>query len=245
MGLLDRMRTLSFVIFLILINGISHAQNQLHQQKIDSLRFSLMSDSTKIYHFQTIRPALAIDNRNSFIRKNPVNLNGIQFGVVYKEEYQFGIGFYGLSATSKEKAVSKTIDNHETINQKLKMNYVTFYYQHVLVDKKHFELDLPLEIGLGKFTVERNDSASGAKLPSIKSGIVPIGIGLMPIYKPWKWIGISYLLGYRHATASHISFSGAYYSFGLWLDLRQIIRDTRYYGIKKRKYHKAVRKLTV
>jgi hypothetical protein len=240
-----QMRVLFFLITLILINGIFRAQNISHQHNLDSLHFSLMSDSTRIYRFQTIRPTLAIDNRNSFIRKNPVNLNGIQIGVIYKEEYQFGLGFYGLSANSKVKAVSKTTDNNQTINQKLKMNYFTFYYQHVLVDKKHFELDLPLELGIGNFTLERTDSASGANLPSIKSRIVPFGIGLMPIYKPWKWIGISYLLGYRYATASHINFSGAYYSFGLWLDLRQIIRDTRYYGFKKRKYRKAVKNLSV
>src|ERR1043165_6359815 len=105
-----QMRVLYILIIFILGNGIFRAQNTPHQHKIDSLHFSLMSDSTRIYRFQTIRPTLAIDNRNSFIRKNPVNLNGIQIGVIYKEEYQFGIGFYGLSANSKVKAVSKTTD---------------------------------------------------------------------------------------------------------------------------------------
>jgi hypothetical protein len=239
------MRNLCVLILLICVKWNSHAQISPNKEKLDSLRIKLTADSTKIYRFQKIRPSLAVDNRNSFIRKNPVNLNGVQLGVVYKEQYQFGIGFYSLTENSKGKAVSKTTDNKEIINQRLKMNYMTFYYQHVLIDKKHFELDLPLEIGIGGFTIERTDSATGKVLPSIKSGIIPFGIGLMPIYKPWKWIGVSYLLGYRHAKTSRLNFSGAYYSFGVWIDLRQIIRDTRYYLIKKRKYRKSVKKLTV
>jgi hypothetical protein len=234
-----------FLLITLLITVSCFCQTDENKIKIDTLKAQLKRDSLKIYHFQKIRPTLGIDNRNSFIKNNPVNLNGIQIGVVYKENNTFGIGFYSITANSKIKGAAKVIDNKSTIVQTLKMGYVTFYYQPALIDKKHFELDLPVEIGLGRFTLNRTDSATGKVLKPITSGIIPIGVGLMGIYKPWKIIGLSYLMGYRIATAKDISFSGAYYSFGVWFDVRQMIRNTRFYLVKKKKYKKELKKLSV
>ena len=42
----------------------------------------------------------------------------------------------------------------------------------------------------------------------------------------------------------NVNFSGAYYSYGVWVDLRQIYRDIKYYGITRKKYRRELKKLT-
>lgn len=64
------------------------------------------------------------------------------------------------------------------------------------------------------------------------------GLGPQIAIKPLPWIGIQGMAGYRFTfgTSTNLNFNGFYYGYGLWLDLRQIIRDIRYYLIKKPKY---------
>jgi len=103
---------------------------------------------------------------------------------------------------------------------------------------------LPLEIGLGGYDVKIQDSLTGKIFNDKKGGIIPIGIGVQPVYKPWKWVGVAFLLGYRIVLEnnSNQNFNGWYYSFGLTVDLRQIIRDTKYYLIKKKHYNRVVKR---
>jgi hypothetical protein len=47
------------------------------------------------------------------------------------------------------------------------------------------------------------------------------------------------MAGYRFAIDGdpNLNFNGTYYGFGIWIDVRQIIRDLRYLN-KKRQYHR-------
>lgn len=233
------------ISFFISIGFITNAQVSRQKLQIDSLTEKLKTDSLHIYHFQKFRLIAAIDNRNSFIKKQAVNLYGFQVATVYKEKHTIGLGFYSLSAHSKNNSRSKTSDSRNTILTDINLKYMTVFYQPALIDTRYFELDLPFEIGLGKFTINRQDSASGTILKPINSAIFPLGAGIMGIIKPFKWIGISGFVGYRYAKERNINFDGSYYSIGLWLDVRQVLRDCIYRLKIKPKYRKEIKKINV
>ncbi len=224
------------------LTGKLHCQDAQRRNKIDSLTKKLKADSLHTYRFKKFRPFLAIDNRASFIKDNPVNFKGIQLGIILFENHTMGLGFYKINQESKRQA--RTIDNNRTIKQYLTLNYTTTFYSYAFIEKKYFEINLPVEIGLGKYRIQVEDSATGKMISDKSAGIVPIGAGVELVIKPIRWVGLSSMGGYRYVRDnSRINFSGWYYSLGLWLDIRQIYRDIKFYGFQKKKYNRAVREI--
>lgn len=230
--------------------ALAQLTSQQKQQKLDSLHDKLQKDSLHIFRFQKLRPYLAIDSRNSWIKnengtKNvPINVNGLQLGVIIKERHTVGLGFYSMNNSSKD--LQKLTDQNKRVTyQSLKMNYATLFYQYVIVDKRYFELDLPLEVGLGHFDYYLADSARQVIPKSAQSGTVRLtGGGVNIVLKPLRWIGLNAMGGCRFVVfdqRTKLNFNGVYYSYGVWVDIRQIIRDTNYYLIKKHRYKKQVK----
>jgi len=58
-------------------------------------------------------------------------------------------------------------------------------------------------------------------------------------------VGITFLIGYRYVrdNETRLNFNGMYYSVGVWLDFRQALRDTRFYGFQRPKYRRALEKI--
>jgi len=211
-------------------------QDSIKQHKIDSLKAKLQADSTHIYRFRKVRPFFSLDNRNSFIKDAPVNVQGIQLGVIFKEKHTFGFGYYTIRATSNQKVTTKTGTGIEA-NRTLSLNYLTVFYQYAFIDKRYFELDLPLELGLGGYDVKLTDVVTNKVLVNKKGGTLIIGGGVGVTIKPFKWVGITGSAGYRNALDNNpnINFSGFFYSYGVWVGLGRIYRDVRYCGIKRKK----------
>ncbi len=220
------------------------ALKQRMQLKFDSITQKFKKDSAHIYRFQKLRPFLGLDNRNSFIKDVPVNVRGIQFGVVINERHTTGLGFYAVNGNTSKNVKTK-VGNEDALTT-LQLNYITLFYQYALIDKKHFELDIPLELGLGGFDVKTVSQKDGRILQDKKGGLIPFGFGLNFVYKPLKQIGISAMIGYRLVAEKNptLNFNGLYYSIGLAFDIRQIIRDIRFYGFKRPKYRRAIKRLS-
>ncbi len=238
------MKVFFIFLFALFLLQVSFAQiDTLKQKKIDSLTIRLKKDSTHIYRFQIVRPYLNIDNRNSVINKVPVSFKGIQIGIILHETNAMGLGFYAINQSSKKPYATK--DGTVSAKKSLSMNYMTIFYIHSFIEKKYFELNVPVEIGLGGFKISYADSLSGKIYKQVSGGIIPIGIGLQAIFKPTKWVGISLLVGYRAVAEKSVNqnFNGAYSSVGLSFDIRQIIRDIRYKGVKRKHYRRQVKAL--
>ncbi|MCW3077768.1 MAG: hypothetical protein JWO32_2377 [Bacteroidetes bacterium] len=229
------------LLFSILFSCWAQAQSgAIKENQIDSLTLKLRKDSAHIYRFQKVRPYLSIDNRNSFINNQPVNFKGLQVGVILHERHTLALGLYGMSQKSKRSVLTK--DGNLAVERTLSLNYLTLFYKYSLIEKRYFELGLPFEIGLGGYDIKFQDTVNGKVYKELKGGIIPFGVGIEPIVKPFRWVGISFLLGYRFvASHSVANFNGMYYSVGLNFDVRQIIRDVNYYGFKKKRYKKNVR----
>ncbi len=243
------------IVFLLpLIFNITFlfSQNASKTNSIDSLKLKFAKDSAHLFRFQNARPFLGIDNRNSWIKnengtKNvPINVNGLQFGIIIKERHTVGLCAYSITNSSKKP--QKLSDRNQKISyQNLKLGYLTLYYQYAIIDRRFFELDVPLEVGLGKYNYYLSDSAQNILPKTAETGQMRLtGGGVNIVLKPFKWIGISGMVGYRFVAMnknSHLNLNGLYYSYGVWVDLRQIYRDTRFYLIKRPKYRKQLKRL--
>ncbi|MCC6371562.1 MAG: hypothetical protein IT236_11205 [Bacteroidia bacterium] len=239
------MRKFILLLFLLASTKFTLAQTDgWRQLRLDSLKHHLASDSTWIYRFKIYRPFCAIDNRNSFISQIPINLRGFQLGIRYKEKHVFGFGVYRITPFS-QRIFKITKPNNEVLNQSLRLNYTTLFYKFRLLDKRFFEIHLPVEIGMGRARARLFDSVREVIVKSEELRIYPAGTGIQLVLKPVKWIGISTIGGYRWVNEGSLklNFNGWYYSFGLWLDLRQIYRDTKFYGFKKKQYRREVKKV--
>ena len=223
------------------------AQNYSNNQNnnIDTLKTKLKADSAHTYRFKKLRPYFNLDYRNSFIKDAPINVNGLQLGILIKEKHIIGFGGYMISANSKQKVKTKTDKNIEAYKA-LELKYLTVFYQYVAIDKRYFQLDFLTEFGLGKFDLKFTDSKTNVLLLERSAGMLVSGVGPIIVIRPFKWIGLTGMLGYRLTFEKNpnLKFSGIYYGYGIWLDIRQIIRNYKYLVIK-RNYKRQLERLSI
>ena len=220
------------------------AISQTKQQKIDSLTQKLSSDSTHIYRFKKLRPYSSIDYRYAALRTAPVDVKGAQLGVRLFEKHKIGLGAYDMFNKAKQKV--KAFEQNTDANQILLLSYITVFYEYSILNKRFFELVLCAEAGGGKYDLTYFNVETDEKISHNSDYIMPTGGGLTLNLKPLKWIGVQGLAGYRYMygiAGKRINFNGFFYSYGFWIDLRQIYRDSRYYLIKKPKYRKKIKQI--
>lgn len=227
------------VILFISKEVIFCQEDSIKTQKIDSLNHYLRRDSLHTFRFKKLRPYANIDNRNSFSLNHPSNIRGIQFGIIVNEYHTFGIGVYRLTRPSKDKSLIKR--NYQ-IND---LQFLTIFYEYFLFNKRYLEIDLPFELGFGKYGAQRTDGMNFAIDKSVAYGFIPIAAGAKFILKPVRWVGLSLMSGYRYVfeQKTNLNLNGAYFSIGIWVDIRQIYRDIKFYGFQKRKYKQEMARL--
>jgi len=215
----------------------------------DSLKLKFQKDSAHIYRFKKFRPYFAIDQRNSWIknekstRKVPVAINGLQAGIILQEKHTLGFGYYTINKQSV-KPVKITDQNNKVTYEELFMRYITAFYEYVIFDTRFFELDLPIEIGVGRYIYNLKDETKSVLLWKEEGPAKLTSGGVSITLKPFKWIGVKGMAGYRFVAfnaKSNLNFNGIYYSYGIWADLRQIYRDIKFYGFVRPKYRKKVK----
>jgi hypothetical protein len=229
----NSLRILLPVLGLLCISHHLPAQDIGLRMKSDSLKNKLAADSARIFKFKKLRLVFSFDNRSSFVRSIPVDFNGVQLGFIYRERHSFGVGFYGMTVNSQQPV--KVKDANRTINQTLRLNFTMVFYEFVLVSRRYFSLHLPIEAGFGNYNVVLQDSLSKKIVRDDRAPVLPLGTGLQVIIKPFRWVGLSLLGGYRYVSEKsvNLNFNGVFYSVGVWFDVRQAYREWKYWKVKR------------
>lgn len=159
-----------------------------------------------------------------------------------EEKHIVGLGYYRITPFS-QRAYAFLNPSNEVVNRRVLLNYGTIYYKYKLLSHRFIDGYLATELGFGEAHVRLFDSINQVELKSEKIRIFPTGLGFQTVFKPIKWLGISAMGGFRFVNEGSISFNfnGWYYSFGLWMDVRQIYRDVRYYLVIKKRYNRAIK----
>ena len=234
--------TCSFLtLLLFFICHLSIAQQKYSTSK-DSLSVKLHNDSVRIYRTAKILPFLALDQRNSYINKTAVSINGVQIGLILNEKHVFGLGGYTITGNTKH---TRVVDDKKVpMNQTLNLKYLTAFYYFPIFDRKYWEFGLPVEIGAGSYTLSLVEEKTGKEIKGFpkKAGMALFGIGPSLTISPLPWLGFNIMGGYRGVSDKTLNLNGFYYSYGVAVNLRRIVQDLKY--LKKRCiYKKEIKKL--
>jgi hypothetical protein len=203
------------------------------------LKQKLREDSTRIFGYTPVIPYLKAEKRNSFFSYLPVSLYGMMAGGTLREHHVLSTGFYFLDP----QMLNDILIVNDEIGKIRSLAHLNFCYQYILVSQRYFQLNLAGESGIGYYDIPR--IASVPDHGSVDHGtFFPFGGGVQTTFKPFKWSGVSSLIGYRYVNENYklIDFTGWYFSIALWLDLRDYTNKLRYKA-KKRKYLRQIGQL--
>jgi len=212
--------------------------NENQKQKIDSLYAQLRKDSAYIYRFRKIRPYSNYHERHSLYNEVLTNFYGPQLGVVLFERHIVGLGAYFSGKKTREPFES--LDDNVKVIKNINVNYITCFYQYILVARRFYEFHLPVEIGAGTYMSSFKDSLNQT-YRTLNTSYYETCAGFHAIFKPVRWIGLSSTIGYR--ITNEKSFNGYFYSFGVWVGLRHALNDARYYLVKRKRYKQNVKEI--
>ncbi len=221
--------TLGTFIFCYIITSWMYSQNNY----LDSLKYRLEEDSIKIFKLKKYLPILIFDSRNSIISSAPTNIIGLRAGILLNEKDILGVGGYWIYLPFK------LVTNNDLYE--LKVYYFTLFYQKSIWNRRFHKVDLIGEVGLGRFKVHKiwNNEIQFVKQGNFR----PLGLSIAYTLKPLKWLGIQGMLGYRWMLQKEFydTFSGPFYSIGIWFSVKDFIRFIKYNCIAKRKYKKEIK----
>jgi len=167
-----------------------------------------------------------LDYRNTFVRHSNVLSLGGAVGLKYSGKHLFALGYYGLSQAA-DRNVQTRNNATRTLTDGVKLRYVNLAYTYSFVRARHWEVGLPLEVGLG-FSRETILNDLGRELRSFRSNFIPLQAGVTADWKITRWVGLNLAVGYRViAFKSDLrdNFDGLYYNYGINLYTGNIFDD--------------------
>lgn len=176
---------LLFIFFLLLTSITVKAQPAL-----DTIKYCL---NQKPHRFA------ALDSRNSFIDNSIVNIFGAKAGLRFNKKLSFSIGYYQLynppKSFSEDVHYINSLGSQYIIRKGLKMYYFSANIEYAFYETKHWQLSMPLQIGIGKtfyqYTAENIKHRTDENLNFIYEPTIAVD------YKIVKWVGLSADFGYR------------------------------------------------
>lgn len=202
-------------------------------KKISKKQF--IADSLKILKHPVARLQLRIDNRTVFSAKQLINISGFDAGVILKEKLRVTLGYYSISSSnilSLDKSIGPIM-----YKANYQLNYGALNLEFVYKNARFFSLGMPVEFGLGQNRLKYKSTFDESDLSNKKSLVLLSYFGLSGLYKPMRWIGIKFSIGYKKTLLNQLTdvrFDGIYTSVGLAINFREIFTDVRMYSLKKR-----------
>ena len=208
------------------------------QPKLSKKQF--IKDSLEIIKPILIRPQLRAANRVSFHLGQKLTLNGFDAGVLLKDKLRLALGYYFSNGNIN---AYKTSYEGIAVERLLGLNYGSINTEYIFLRKRFLSLGLPLDFGFGRNKINYLDIVSGENFGAESGPMFLTDFGFSGIFKPIRWVGLRGVVGYRKFIISRVknfNFDGGFYSIGLSVDIREIIKDLRMCRLKN-KYKKGDR----
>jgi hypothetical protein len=181
----------------------------------------------------TERPQLfaKLDGRNSFIENSRAKIFGIKAGITYGKRLQFGIGYNQMyppaAGFDKPMYFYNSFGESYTVLAHLKMYYFSAYAEYVFYQTKHWELSMPLQVGVGKSYYRYTYAGIKHKTDELFNFIYEPAIAIE--YKFVKWIGVGADIGFRFMVTSdkHLNknFTSPTYAFKFLIYYSEIYKS--------------------
>lgn len=185
-------------------------------------------DSVQVCLITPPKPMVKLNNRGSFVANKPASVIGIVMGLSFNKRLKFGLGYNQVtSRVHKNYYFNDYLENPvDTFLSTLKLLYISGYAEYVYFYKKHWEISIPIQFGVG---FSRYAYKAGTKIYYIDNHLGFIYEATTDIvYKPVYWFGLGVGFGYRILLFKEIEivqqFSSPIYSFGIKLYLSPLYR---------------------
>jgi len=181
-----------------------------------------LSDTFRIYLKKKPSLYLSLDGRNSFVRDQPAQIQGVRFGLNYGGKIRILGGIYRLKNTiTREYLYAPGTPEEEIRIQANKLTYMGITCDYVLYNRDRWKLAAPVLLGYGFGDRLERDLLGQVKLDK-EFRFVPFEVALNANYRvlPWFYLGAG--IGYRYALFSNSvskDFSAPIYTYGMGVDL--------------------------
>jgi hypothetical protein len=145
-------------------------------QLFDSIRADLKKKPAFHYKF---------DSRSAFIGNRNANVWGIKFGIGFNKRIRFGLGYNYLKSRLPAKVNLISPQAGEPIKTRLRMRYVSLYFEYVYYRKNKWELSVPVQLGLGStkyvaFTNPNNNYQSAGHFVVLYEPCLSVNYRVLP-----------------------------------------------------------------
>jgi hypothetical protein len=231
------MKTRVLYFLLLLIHSNLHAQNPSIAKDLPTgqqNREQFIKDSTAIMQVRLVRPQFKLDNRVTWYEGQSLGLTGFDVGVLLKEKLRLTLGYYQLNENLN--AFKRTIDSND-LGSLVNINYGALNTEFIYKNTRFISLGMPLEFGFGQNELRYKNFTTDEVYKTQRGFLAMAHFGMSGTFKPIRWIGLKGIIGYRKSIYNQVkdfNFDGIFFSLGLNLDVREIIKDIQMYNLKKR-----------
>ncbi|MBL0015687.1 MAG: hypothetical protein KA239_03555 [Bacteroidia bacterium] len=161
---------------------------------------------------QSPKLLVGLDSRRSFVSGRDVKVMGVRVGLDFEKRARVGFGVYTLASEFNRNFIRTDFFGIvDTIQAQLRFNYLTAYFEYVLLTTKHWEVSLPLHIGIG--------DVSFTKINQDPKSFLLGEVMVLANYKIFPFLGLAAGVGYRQILlggyAIRDNFDAPSYSFGI------------------------------
>ena len=205
----------------------------------------VLPDSLLMKPIENTRPgigfALNWDARNSFIKRQRVNIWGVNSGITFgRKRNQITAGYYWMNFNS----YLRLLDLRRSASKRVNLDYYTktdlyffsLMYWKNFIENKRWRVSMPFEVGVGATKNQGTNLFNEIQIWNRKDFFMPVQTGLYAKWKATRWIGLSIQGGYRYALISRniqSNYDGFYYSFGFELQ-PDLFRDVYCWTFRKK-----------
>lgn len=178
-------RTFLLALFFCAFGGsLVQAQDQLPS----------LTDSMRIAFSQPPRFFAKASTRNAFITGRPVRTYGLKVGTAFGDRVSIGLAYHWMGHGETY------LFNNQGIEEvrELRLAYVAAFFEYSFVYQKHWELTLPVSLGVGRSSVllpPSGDQQQGNRVNA--SAIILYEPGMILEYRFLKYFGAGAGMGLR------------------------------------------------
>ena len=141
----------------------------------------------------------SFDARRSVALQEPVKIGGLKIGFRSGDNYQFGIGFYGMNDPIKRAVVlNKDLYPDSKDTMLFDFDYTTLFFDKIWYHSKRWELATPFHFGIGTLKLDYlTTDLRNPRKQFIKGAAFTTELSFTAQYKIVRWFAIGTGFGYR------------------------------------------------
>ena len=188
----------------------------LQAQLVDSIRHDLQQKPTLV---------VKLDGHGSFISNETVNFIGFKIGREHAGRVQYGIGYSFLLTPVEHEQV---VEGEGMVTTRLRLGYVTPYFDYAFYQKGPWELRLPVQFGIGSGSVVYDGTDGNSH--TLKRGLIFLYEPCMTVqYRFLKYFAIGGGWGFRLVLSSSVKLNDGLtapiYTYGLRVFFGDLWKD--------------------